>query len=83
MPPVLGLPDLILESIEHAENIYINALLKGRPSCPSCDSGHVRIKSSFLREINHSKHGNQVVIVRFKSHKYFCIGCKRYFNLKL
>jgi transposase len=83
MPPVLGLPDLLLESIEHAENMYINALFRGRPSCPNCSSKQVRIKSSFLREINHSKHGNQVVIVRFKSHKYFCVGCKRYFNLKL
>lgn len=83
MPPVLGLPDLELESIEYAENIYINAVFKGRPQCPHCSSGHLQIKSSFPREINHSKHGNQIVIVRFRSHKYLCMCCKRYFNLKI
>jgi transposase len=83
MPPVLGLPDLCLESIEYHENIYINANLKAKPPCPSCSSSKIYIKHSFERQINHSRFGNQNVVVRFKSHKYLCKSCGKYFNLKL
>ena len=83
MPPVLGLPDLELKSIEHRNNIYLNSVLKTKPTCPRCRSGHVHVKDSFLREINHSRHGNQNVIVRYRSHKYVCKSCGKYFNLKI
>jgi transposase len=83
MPPVLGLPDLALESIEYHENIYINASLKTKPACPRCQSCRIYIKDSFDRKINHSRHGNQNVIVRYRSHKYVCKSCGKYFNLKL
>ena len=83
MPPVLGLPDLTLESIDHDKNIYLNARLKSKPCCPHCDSAHIHVKDSFNREINHSKHGNQVVIVRYRSHKYVCKSCGKYFNCRL
>lgn len=83
MPPVLGLPDLVLESIEYHENIYINANLKTKPSCPRCLSDRIYIKDSFERRINHFKLGNQITVVRFMSHKYKCLNCNKYFNLKL
>lgn len=83
MPPVLGLPDLVLESIDHSDVIYFNTILKAKPACPRCSSIQVHVKDSFTREINHSKHGNQVVIVRFRSHKYVCKSCNKYFNLKI
>ncbi len=83
MPPVLGLPDLMLESIEYHENIYINATVKAKPHCPRCNGAHIYIKDSFERRVNHSKHGNQIVIVRYRSHKYVCKSCGKYFNLKL
>lgn len=83
MPPVLGLPELELKSIDHSEKIYFNTDLKIKPPCPRCNGSHIHVKDSFIREINHSKHGNQVVIVRFTSHKYVCKTCGKYFNLKL
>lgn len=83
MPPVLGLPDLRLESIVHDKNIYLNTTLKVKPHCPGCDSSHIHVKSSFDRQINHSRHGNQNVIVRYRSHKYVCKSCGKYFNHKL
>lgn len=83
MPPVLGLPDLCLESIDHSDKIYFNSALKAKPPCPRCCSNHVHVKDSFVREINHSRHGNQNVIVRFTSHKYVCKTCGKYFNLRL
>jgi transposase len=83
MPPVLGLPDLSLKSIDHGDIIYFNAILKAKPSCPRCGSSHLHVKDSFNREVNHSKHGNQVVIVRYRSHKYVCKTCAKYFNLKI
>lgn len=83
MPPVLGLPDLYLESIDQSDTIYLNAVLRTKPSCPRCNSARIHIKDSFTREINHSRLGNQNVIVRYLSHKYICKSCGKYFNLKL
>ncbi len=54
MPPVLGLPDLHLESIDHGDIIYFNAVLKVKPLCPRCHGSHIHVKDSFIREINHS-----------------------------
>lgn len=50
MPPVLGRPELQLESIEHIKNIYINAVLIEKPVCPKCSANRVHIKHS---ESNH------------------------------
>jgi transposase len=83
MPPVLGLPDLHQESIDYHDNIYINATVKTKPSCPKCNSTRIYIKDSFKRQINHSRLGNQLTIVRFTSHKYQCKECGKYFNLKI
>ena len=83
MPPVLGLPDLLLESISYHEKIYINAVLKQKPLCPGCACDRVYIKHSFRRQINHFKMGNQVTVVRFTSHKYHCLGCGKYFNQQI
>ena len=83
MPPVLGLPDLCLESIDYHQNIYINARVTSKPNCPRCESSHLQIKSSFNRKINHARHGNQLVIVRYRSHKYVCKTCGKYFNLQI
>lgn len=83
MPPVLGLPELELESIDYHQNIYINASLKTKNDCPSCLSNHVHIKDSFDRKINYSRHGNQNVVIRYRSHKYVCKSCGKYFNHRL
>jgi len=83
MPPVLGLPDLDLESIEYHENIYINARVKSKPNCPRCSSSHIYVKDSFERRINHTRLGNQLTVVRFTSYKYLCKSCGKYFNLKI
>jgi transposase len=88
MPPeakdVLGLPDLNHEKIVYSNNcvLYI-ARLNKRPSCTHCGSRHVRIKSSFTRTLRHLRMHNANVLVRYKSHKFHCQGCKRYFNLRL
>ncbi len=83
MPPVIGLPDLELKSIEYDKKIYAEARLRERPSCVRCGSKRLHIKHSFNRSINHSRIGNQVMVVRYRSHKYRCLSCGRYFNLKI
>lgn len=87
MPPetqhIVGLPDLEQYSTDYSDNIYLQARLKQKPDCPRCQNSNVRIKASFRRRIRHTRLGNQVVVVCFKSHKYHCSNCKRYFNLKL
>ncbi|MCB9073040.1 MAG: ISL3 family transposase [Bdellovibrionaceae bacterium] len=83
MPPVIGLPDLELKSIEYDKKIYVEARLRERPNCIRCGSQRLHIKYSFNRSINHSRLGNQVMVVRYRSHKYKCLNCGRYFNLKI
>ncbi len=88
MPPeakeILGLPDL-----NHEQTLYGNrrillvGSLRQRPPCPRCGHANVQIKSSFKRTLRHSKLGNELVMVKFTSHKFHCQGCKRYFNLRL
>lgn len=86
MPPeakeVLGLPDLNhIETHYGNQRILIQGLLRNRPPCPRCGHGHVRVKASFPRVLRHLRLGNQLVRVRFISHKFHCQGCLRYFNL--
>lgn len=87
MPPkdlhVIGLPDLYLRSITYEKNIYLDAELKSKPPCPNCQSLRIYVKDSFHRQINHGRIGNQSTIVRFLSHKFKCLDCGKYFNLKL
>ena len=88
MPPeaqdILGLPDLKHEQTNYGNRkILIYGSLRRRPSCPRCQSQHVRIKASFNRTLRHTRLGNELVLVRFTSHKFHCQGCKRYFNLRL
>ena len=89
MPPesaqdVLGLPDLKHEQTERSnQRILILGRLKQRPDCPRCQSIRVRIKSSFTRTLRHARLGNELLEVRFTSHKFHCQGCGRYFNLRL
>lgn len=83
MPPVIGLPDLELKSIEYGQKVYANASLRHRPECVYCGHKKLHIKHSFNRSINHSRLGNQILAVRFRSHKYKCLSCGKYFNLKL
>ena len=87
MPPeakeILGLPDLNHDSTYYDKKIYLYGSLNKRPPCPRCQSTKVQIKASFNRELRHFKMGNQLTMVRFKSHKFHCLQCKRYFNLRL
>lgn len=88
MPPeaqdVLGLPDLKHEQTERSnQRILILGRLKERPVCPRCQSPRVRIKASFKRTLSHARFGNELLQVRFTSHKFHCQNCGRYFNLRL
>lgn len=88
MPPtaqeILGLPDLNHETTFYSNRrILIHGSLRERPCCPRCQNPHVRIKSSFNRTLRHTRLGNELVMVKFTSHKFHCQGCMRYFNLRL
>ncbi len=88
MPPesqdILGLPDLKQDHIEiKKQKIILFGVLKSRPICPRCSHTHVRIKSSFRRTLRHTRLGNELVFVKYTSHKFHCQNCLRYFNLRL
>lgn len=81
---IIGLPDLKLMQIEdYNEFIQMRGDYKGLLKCYYCSSLKLRMKDSFDRVINHSKIGAKVVRVKFKSKKYKCLDCHKYFNLKL
>ena len=87
MPPdtqdILGLPDLKHERTAYGDQIHLYGKLKERPACPRCEHPNVQIKCSFNRELRHLKLGNQIGVIRFRSHKFKCTNCGRYFNLRL
>jgi transposase len=66
---VSGLSDIIF----HVE--YTDPIL-----CPHCHGKNLRKKESFLRRIRHILCGQRPTWLEVKAHKYYCRGCKRYFN---
>ncbi len=40
----------------------------------------MRKKASFIRKVRHEPFGYRQTVLRFKSYKFYCHSCKRYFN---
>jgi transposase len=53
---------------------------EGAISCPFCECSRLRKKDSFLRKVRHFCVGQRDVILHVRSHKFYCLGCKKYFN---
>lgn len=80
---IIGLRDVEVENVSGSNPVVVEARFVGRTACAHCESKRYRIKSSFSRELKHTRQGNRLLVVRLKSHKYICLVCRRYFNLRL
>lgn len=80
---IIGLRDVEVENVSGSNPVVVEARFVGRTACAHCEAKRYRIKSSFSRELKHTRQGNRLLVVRLKSHKYICLVCRRYFNLRL
>ena len=81
---IIGFPGVVIENVV-AENtsFVVAAKFIGRPPCPHCNGVKVRIKSSFVRTLKHTRQGNRLMEVAVRSHKFLCAACQKYFNLRI
>jgi transposase len=80
---IIGLPDLELEDAVAFDTIEVRARTSIRPPCMRCGGSRTRIKASFTRRLKHTRQGNRLMILLVRSHKFLCLLCKRYFNLRI
>ena len=77
---ILNLPGFAIKKKSGYSPIVLDLTYLRKPRCPECNSKRLRKKSSFVRVIRHEPIGHRQTILRFKSHKFYCYTCKRYFN---
>lgn len=80
---IIGLPNVEIESVGGNQSIVIEAKFVGRTSCSHCEAKRYRIKSSFTRKLKHTRQGTRILEVWLRSHKFVCLVCRRYFNLRI
>ena len=77
---IINLPGFTIEKTEGYNPMIICARYTRPPRCVHCHSKHLRTKDTFIREVRHVTIGLRTTYVRFKSHKFVCKDCGRYFN---
>jgi hypothetical protein len=80
---IIGLTGVEIESGSRSQRIVLEARFVGRTSCVHCESKRYRIKSTFTRKLKHTRQGTKVMEVWVRSHKFLCLVCRRYFNLRI
>lgn len=83
MPPdasLLGLPQFRIDRVEGEGTVKIWAHYEGPVSCPHCGSSNLRTKDTRERVLRHASFGLRACLLILESHKYCCLGCRRYFN---
>lgn len=80
---IIGLPGIEIESATGEDFIVIRAKTSFRPACIHCGASRSRIKASFNRQLKHTRQGNRLMLLVIRSHKFLCLICKRYFNLRI
>ncbi len=77
---ILGIPGLVIQQVNRAQDIHVWARPKRRPSCLYCPSQKVRIKATHQRTLKHTRQGNQLMVLHLAVPKYHCTECNRYFR---
>jgi transposase-like protein len=80
---IIGLPGIQIESVGGKHGTIVEAKFVGRTACSHCEARRYRIKSTFTRKLKHTRQGNRVLELWLQSHKFFCLVCQRYFNLRI
>lgn len=82
-PSILSLEECEIEKVKPGELIHIKARYTGKVRCIYCDGVRLHKKDSFERKLKHISIGNKNSILHMATHKYHCLSCKRYFNIRL
>jgi len=77
---ILNLPGFTVVKVSQPNPVIMHIKFHRKPRCVHCNSSHLRVKDSFFRQVKHESIGYRNTILRFKSHKFFCKNCHRYFN---
>lgn len=80
---IIGLPGVQIEDVQYDKSVVLEARFAGRTACTHCEAKRYRVKSSFTRKLKHTRQGNRVVEISLRSHKFLCLVCRRYFNLRI
>lgn len=80
---IIGIQDYRIEKLEEYGVLKIYAHYTAKVSCPHCLSKRLRKKDSFWRKLKHISIGERRSLLVVRSHKYRCMGCGKYFNLRL
>ena len=77
---ILGLPGLTIERVNRGKTIEVWGRPSIRPCCIYCNHSPIRIKSTHLRTLKHTRQGNQIMVLHLAIPKYHCLNCNRYFR---
>ena len=69
-----------IKEVKEGQKIILECEDETEYCCPHCGGFHLRCKDSFTRNIKGISVGNKATILRFKTHKYKCEDCGKYFN---
>ena len=54
---ILGIPGLVVQQVNRAQDIHVWARPKRRPSCLYCQAPNLRIKATYQRTLKHTRQG--------------------------
>lgn len=88
MPPeefITGLSGVQVHGVSAGNFFEVRGTAEVQPgtSCPRCQGQRLRIKATRERCFKHGVWSQRIVRLRLKIPKLFCIGCGRYFMLRL
>ncbi|MBL8677123.1 MAG: transposase family protein [Alphaproteobacteria bacterium] len=75
---ILNLPGLTIKKASGHQPLLFELEYNKKTRCPPCNSRHVRKKDSSIREVRHEMLGHRMALLRFKTHKLYCVDCRRY-----
>ena len=80
---IIGLPGYKLIKIAKSNPLIFEVECEQERICPHCSGTRCRIKDTFFRVLRHESFGVRASKLEVRTHKFHCLGCKRYFNERL
>ena len=79
---ILNIPGFTIKKVSGHQPLVFELEYYKKARCSHCNSGEVRKKDSFMREVKDEMLGHRMSLLRFKAFKLYCNQCKRYGNQK-
>ena len=77
---ILNLPGFTLKKVCSYSPLVLEVAYRRVVRCPVCGNRKLRKKASFMRQVRHETIGLRQTVLRFKSYKFYCKPCQRYFH---